>query len=96
MNKPTIGRIVLYKETDGNIYPAIIVYVGIPENENSWVNLRVFNNSTGELPWKTSVSKNVNTLAQGSCTWEWPTMVFAVPTTAPGEAISATASVETV
>jgi hypothetical protein len=94
MNKPTIGRIVNFKETDGNVSPAIIVFVGMPESENSWVNLRVLTNSTGELPWKTSVSKNVNTVDQSSYSWEWPTMVF--PTAAPAETASATATAEVV
>lgn len=104
MQKPTIGRIVLFRETDGVYYSAIIVSVGIPDKEDSWVNLRVFANTTGDLPWKTSVPKNSNTLGQNTYSWEWPTTVFSVPaatpavlTAAPSEtaiASAATASVE--
>jgi hypothetical protein len=72
MNKPTIGRIVNYKPTEGDVVPAIITYVGEPEKEDSWVNLRVFRNSSENPPFCTSVQKNKQTVGQSDYTWEWP------------------------
>jgi hypothetical protein len=71
MNKPTVGRIVLFKNTQGVVFPAVIVHVGIPDDENSWVNIRVFTNST-DFPWETSVTKNTMTDGQADRSWEWP------------------------
>ena len=78
MNKPTIGRIVLYKDSQGDVLPAIIVFVGMPEDENSWINIRVFENTTGSLPYVTSVPKNRETSGQSNYSWEWPMQNIAV------------------
>jgi hypothetical protein len=93
MNKPTIGRIVMYRDTNGVVLPAVIVYVAMPDDVNSWVNVRVFSNTTGELPWVTSLPKNQNTDEQTNYSWEWPTLGVVTAAPVATETASATASI---
>lgn len=74
--KPTIGRIVHYRNTEteaqfqngAQVVPAIITRV----HSDNAVNLTVFTDSGGGVHQKTSVS-----LGTGAGTWAWPERVEA-------------------
>jgi hypothetical protein len=74
---PSQGRIVTHVTTEGVIKSAIITHVGDPSNENSWVNLRIFEDAPGDLPHATSVPKNQNETGapQADYSWDWPARV---------------------
>lgn len=70
---PSPGRIVTFVNSSGAKKPAIITHVGEPDKENSWVNLRIFEDAPGDLEHVTSVPKTTDP-EQKVC-WDWPAKV---------------------
>lgn len=72
--KPSIGRIVLYKDLGGAglEWPAIITRVWT-DDERGCVNLRVFSDSEGVV-LKTSVNLASDPAGEGG-RWRWPPRV---------------------
>ena len=64
---PTIGRIVRYRNKQGEEHPAIISFVG----EGNSLSLHVFNGKTGN----TDFARNVHFADPPDPGWSWPPRV---------------------